>query len=327
MKRNYPIKYAVMPMVEQVGWNTGIYGLEREYGIVCNIVSKCYLVGEKTTFEENGSKKTNYQVVFPYEAREFNKWKRVVPEKNSTLGYYSNSTTVDKVFDSYEKAADYCDKKNDKLRDTLTMYLPYSDDYFEKLENKLKDFDIKFANYKLLEQIFLDNTYDMKIGNGKKLKNIVKVIDKNKGHILNTDLYKIIDLLDTNNYIVYSIKEKEYEDLIDLINRGEEFDILSFIKKSTPLLAHSNTNSSIRIIDDSIEGYSYIEQGKIFYNNEEMEDFSIDKFDKDTIIILTTEKLKDILKSYEEHKDIEFIYIDNEEELKKASVKNIKNKR
>ena len=327
MKRNYPIKYAVMPMVEQVGWNTGIYGLEREYGIVCNIVSKCYVVGEKTTFEENGLKKTTYQVVFPYEAREFNKWKRVVPEKSVTLGYYSNSTTVDKVFDSFEKATDYCDKKNDKLRDTLTMYLPYSDDYFEKVENMLKDFDIKFANYKLLEQIFLDNTYDMKIGNGKKLKNIVKVIDKNKGHILNADLYKIIDLLDTNKYIVYSIKEKDYEDLIDLINSGEEYDILSFIKKSTPLLAHSNINRSIRIIDDSIEGYSYIEQGNIFYNAEEMEGFSIDKFDKDTIIILTTEKLKDILKSYEEHKDIEFIYIDDEEELKKASVKNIKNKR
>ena len=29
MMVNYPIKYALMPIVEQVGWNNGVYGLER----------------------------------------------------------------------------------------------------------------------------------------------------------------------------------------------------------------------------------------------------------------------------------------------------------
>ena len=38
MELNYPVKYALMPVREQVG---------REYEIVMYIVSKCYLISEK----------------------------------------------------------------------------------------------------------------------------------------------------------------------------------------------------------------------------------------------------------------------------------------
>ena len=47
MKNNYPIKYAVMPIVEQTGWYPGLNELAREYGVVCYIVSKCYVVGRE----------------------------------------------------------------------------------------------------------------------------------------------------------------------------------------------------------------------------------------------------------------------------------------
>ena len=53
MKINYPIKYALMPIVDQVGWYNGVYGLERNYDTVCYIVSKCYLVGEKIKYNKD----------------------------------------------------------------------------------------------------------------------------------------------------------------------------------------------------------------------------------------------------------------------------------
>lgn len=48
MKQNkYPITYAVMPITEQVDWYPGLNELEREYGTVAYIISKCYLISEK----------------------------------------------------------------------------------------------------------------------------------------------------------------------------------------------------------------------------------------------------------------------------------------
>ena len=42
MEKQYPIKYALMPVIDQIGWEYG----ERKYDIVTNIVSKCYVVEE-----------------------------------------------------------------------------------------------------------------------------------------------------------------------------------------------------------------------------------------------------------------------------------------
>ena len=40
MKYNYPVKYAAMPIIEQVGWSQGLNELERNYDVICYIVSK-----------------------------------------------------------------------------------------------------------------------------------------------------------------------------------------------------------------------------------------------------------------------------------------------
>lgn len=67
MKYNYPIKYAVMPIYEQVGWCNGLNDLERKYEIVYNIVSKCYVMKMKLLIIfATGKSEKRYDVVFPY---------------------------------------------------------------------------------------------------------------------------------------------------------------------------------------------------------------------------------------------------------------------
>ena len=39
MKINYPVKYAAMPIIEQVGWSHGLHELERKYDVVCYIIN------------------------------------------------------------------------------------------------------------------------------------------------------------------------------------------------------------------------------------------------------------------------------------------------
>ena len=63
MKYNYPVKYAAMPIIEQVGWSHGLNELERNYDVVCYIVSKCYLLSDKTKYKENGKNEKEYEVV------------------------------------------------------------------------------------------------------------------------------------------------------------------------------------------------------------------------------------------------------------------------
>ena len=46
MKINYPVKYALMPIIEQVGWTHGLHELERDYDVVYYVVSKCYLIND-----------------------------------------------------------------------------------------------------------------------------------------------------------------------------------------------------------------------------------------------------------------------------------------
>ena len=324
MKINYPIKYALMPIVEQVGWNNGVYGLERNYDTICYIVSKCYLVGEKIKYNKNGEKSKNYQVVFPYTSYEFNRWKRILPNYN-VYGSCSDCYNVDTVFNTYDAAEKYCAEKNNEVREKLTLYIPFTEDYVDKVQEKLNEFDYRLANYKRLEEIFRDNTYDMKVYKNKKLKDVIKVLDKNKGHMLSTDLYKLIEILDSNKYLIYSLKDEEYDRLINMINNDEEYDILNFIRKSTPLLAHSDIKGPTKVIDDSINGEYYIKSGKLFYNDEGiMQGFSEEKIDPETLIFLTNETTDDILKSYKVYDDIEFKYVDDEEVLKKYLVKNNK---
>lgn len=111
MKINYPVKYTAMPIIEQVGWNNGLNELERNYDVVCYIVSKCYLLSDLTRYKEDGQSVREYEVVFPYQLGDYNNWKRTIPLFNLYSGNSINSNRVNFVFDSYEEALKYATKK------------------------------------------------------------------------------------------------------------------------------------------------------------------------------------------------------------------------
>ena len=139
MKINYPIKYTAMPIIEQVGWIHGLHDLEREYGVVCYIVSKCYLITTLEKYKENGSIKHEYEIVFPYQIGDYGKWQRKIPNYHLIQDYCVNSNKVNEVFDSYEEALKYVESKNDKLCEMSWKYLPYSENYDEKIQNISKE--------------------------------------------------------------------------------------------------------------------------------------------------------------------------------------------
>ena len=111
MKISYPIKYAVMPIIEQVAWSHGLNELEREYDVVCYIVSKCYLWKDLTKYMENGKSIKEYEVVFPYQANGNGKLTRTIPEFNLFSYACTNSNKTDGVFDRYEEALVHATEK------------------------------------------------------------------------------------------------------------------------------------------------------------------------------------------------------------------------
>ena len=159
MKNNYPIKYAVVPMIEQVGWSHGLHELEREYGTVCYIVSKCYLVEESKKYKADGTVRVNYHVVCPYQYDKFNEWNRVEPTFN-IHGQCTNDIVVDEVYDNLEEAIVYKDKKNQEIFQKLFKYLPY-----EVLKKRFKEIESEYNNkleyYNQLEAMIEKNAQEL----------------------------------------------------------------------------------------------------------------------------------------------------------------------
>lgn len=84
LKNNYPIRYAVRPIVEQVGWSQGLNELEGKYGTVAYIVSKCYLVSQTKGYSQNGEVTESFSVVFPFQkdSNSYGDYYRVNPDFN-----------------------------------------------------------------------------------------------------------------------------------------------------------------------------------------------------------------------------------------------------
>ena len=122
MKYNYPVKYAIMPIYEQVGWSSGLHELERNYEGVGNIVSKCYVVSNKVSYLVDGSEKREYEVVFPYQKTDYMRihdFIRVHPKFNFN-GHCINSNIVGKLYDNFDDAKENAEKLN---RDILSYNL------------------------------------------------------------------------------------------------------------------------------------------------------------------------------------------------------------
>lgn len=173
---NYPVKYAAMPIIEQVGWTHGLNELERNYDVVCYIISKCYLLNDSTKYKEDGQVVKDYEVVFPYQRVDYGIWERTIPSFNLyDDDYCTNSNKVDFVFNSYEEALKYTTIKNDELRKKAYVYLPYSEDIAEKIQEKKDEFDDKLSKYKMLEQHIFFHTNDLEINKRTELDKVVTI--------------------------------------------------------------------------------------------------------------------------------------------------------
>lgn len=89
---NYPIRYAIMPYNEHVGYVLGTN--KKIYDVTGYIASKCYVLSKKINYLEDGSSEKEYEVVFPYQKKEL--WKIEYPSRNSII--------VTDLYDSFEDA-------------------------------------------------------------------------------------------------------------------------------------------------------------------------------------------------------------------------------
>lgn len=299
MKINYPIKYAAMPIIEEVGRTFGLHELEREYGVVLYIVSKCYLIKNTTTYKENGSSVKEYEVVFPYQPFEYG-WEKNLP-RYSIYGNCINSTMVDLVFDSYEEALNYVDIKNRDLCDDNIRYIS-----IEKAKMYEEEFITKLSKYQILEQQILNYTSDLKIGENQKLNNVVQVRNNNI-KILKDSIYYLLNILNGYKFVVYSISNEQYADLLNY-NSLEKIDYINNLRgKVKGLLIRKKQDDFIKLSPLSEGGTYYINDDSICFDDK-IEKVSIDDFeqiDDDTLVFYTTETLEDLFNSYKKYPEID----------------------
>lgn len=161
----YPIKYAVMPIEEQTGWTPGLNELEREYCVVANIASKCYVIGERKEFLSDGTSRVKYEVVFPFIKKDIihgDSFEPAVPEYD----FYSqctNSIHVDRLFSDFSEAQLEADKANEEVRCHMIGTLSYHKDFQKNLKELKRKHQETLDKYREIERIIEQGTDDMKV--------------------------------------------------------------------------------------------------------------------------------------------------------------------
>lgn len=194
---NYPIKYAVMPIVEQVGWSIGLNQLERDYDVVTYIVSKCYVVGEQKLNFSDGTSKMSYEVVFPYQNEYMD---RQLPEFNIFSQKCTNSTFVNQCFDSFDVALEVANKLNNDILHHEIGCLSFDNNFDTSLEILKRKHQERLDKYKRLESEIQRYTASMEI-------------TQNRSSILEDIMKRILerpDVFYTRLADVLSIQEREY---------------------------------------------------------------------------------------------------------------------
>lgn len=177
----YPIKYVVMPIEEQIGWAPGINESEREYDVVANIVTKCYVIGEHKKYRSDGTIKIEYEIVFPYSNEDIicnARLKRVTPKFN----FHSqciNSFGVDDVYNSFEEASAVANKENNRIIASEVGIIPF-DESFQEAYNEVRDKHQKtIARYKKIEEQIERETTDMLVTSDQDLSYLIEQIIEN----------------------------------------------------------------------------------------------------------------------------------------------------
>lgn len=140
---NYPIKYAVMPIYRPPGaWRSGVFHYERNYNeIVCNIVSKCYVIREIKTYNGDGTDVQTFEVVFPFRNYMLNNdhWDyNEIPNYNFSREC-NNGIIVENIFDNYEEAKRKADEINNHIMYNEIGILPLNDiEHLQEAVDKIK---------------------------------------------------------------------------------------------------------------------------------------------------------------------------------------------
>ena len=296
MKNNYPIKYAVMPVIEQTGWYPGLHELEREYGVVCYIASKCYLVGREERYNMYGGVESEYNVVFPYEK---DKWyqgflSRVEPRECLANGRCNNAINVDKVFDSFEEAKVVASKKNKEILSKELSFIRVDDNFLQNVSLVKEKHEELVNYYQNIESMIEDNSIDLVVND--KVKEQAVIIEQNNSCKKKGSLYHMINFYANKNFIAYNISLDDFKKIEKQLKNGEQVDVDS-IKKNC-LLISSSWDKKVKVINcDSIDrSCFYIEEGSLYYDDKL--DFSMDFINDNTTIVYTVETYDDVINSY-----------------------------
>ena len=169
---NYPIKYAVLELIERGGWSVGYKDITQGF-----IVSKCYVVESNIVYHSDGSYNVIHKVVFPYS--DITTFKNSLSYGGQNIGrpeiprydacdkvYPVNMVTV--LFDSYEQAKVMAAYKNKEYRDNLVFNTPafFSNNFLNSnWKEQLHELEQKFLQNleicNLFEQLVLEKTKDM----------------------------------------------------------------------------------------------------------------------------------------------------------------------
>ncbi len=302
MKYNYPVKYTAMPIIEQVGWSRGGNELERNYNVVCYIVSKCYLISDRTKYKENGKSEKEYEVVFPYQnSQNHNVWERNVPSFNNGC---TNSEYVEKVFDTYDDALKFVTEKNKELYNNELKTLPNRNNLNDQVSKKRQEFSDRLSKYKQLEQQILSNTRGLEQSSVKELDKII-INNKGKMKVLHSNLYEYLNYATCSDFIVYSLPQEQYSELLESINKKDLTNAHCDFN-ADPILYYdhnANKNNIMVINKDGDILYRINEWGSLISNElQHLPSIKLSTLDDEVVRSFTTETLEDIMLSFNRNK-------------------------
>ena len=160
MNINYPVVYALMELEEQNGWSLGTNELARNFEPSGYIVSKCYVVGEKTIYNKDGTNETEYEVVFPYTTENIQDEFGIVPQYNF-CGKVNNSVIVQEVFLDVLDALYIEHIKNKEILSKKLTQVSFNKDINEQIENIKNKYYENMVKYKTLELKICEKTLNM----------------------------------------------------------------------------------------------------------------------------------------------------------------------
>lgn len=296
MKNNYPIRYAVRPIVEQIGWSHGLNELEREYGTVAYIVSKCYVISQTKRYFQNGEEDENYSVVFPYQKDSaYSEYYRVDPSFN-IYEQCINSTVVDKIFMTREEAMEEARILNEKIVKRKIVALHYNSKFKDNVREIRESQKEKLEDYKFLEELSKEKTSDMIVGAPFKEQKII-LISNGKVKISDNSLYDFIRVWSGQEFLVFNVSVKKFELLKKKVYQ-EDIDCKSFDENL--LLEGIETGEVVKINNYDNEqgkGCFYIQNNLMSYDANLDAPRRVDG-DDSKIKVYTIETYGDVINSY-----------------------------